>query len=195
MWGRFFNNSDRRFSDKGQYNHRNTPNVIHCMLNIEHSMILWTTMSCCHVPFCHTLCSFHATKNKDKDTYTVNTTSWNWVKWQQQSRLKTCVESEFHSADVAPRGDRSQIKSEKRETTKLQFPQHQYLQYLQENIWKEHLTYDINIIDKELEDTVENSIFEDVTTKQCLMHEIKNKFICTLQSYKQKSTIHKYRTL
>ena len=41
------------------------------------------------------------------------------------------------------------------------------------------------MIDKELNDAIEYSIFEDGIANQCLIHEIENNFICMLECYGQ----------
>ena len=48
------------------------------------------------------------------------------------------------------------------------------------------MTYDTNIAEKEIEDTVEYDIFEIFIVMQCLMHEKENNFICTPKCYSQK---------
>ena len=47
----------------------------------------------------------------------------------------------------------------------------------------------MNITDNNTDDTIEYRIFEDVIASQCLMHDIKTKFVHNQKCYKQKQKL------
>ena len=76
----------------------------------------------------------------------------------------------------------SQMKSENKEA-KLQFCQHHYYQYLDENDSpNDNFTYDMNVVIYNITgDKKEYRIFKDVIANHCLM----NDFVFTTNWYKQ----------
>ena len=108
MGARFHNNYGR-FSDKGHYNQRDSPNVIHYLCLICSFPGHW-------VPHCH-VAMYHIQDFQDylvfiyhskcwHNTWSAKTTTNNWTKQWQEAKFQTFLELEHYSPDVASEGDK-----------------------------------------------------------------------------------------